>query len=234
MDNTLKLRPVATSNLNDALNNSNLAAQWPLYKIPKNRIAYQLYYYLISISAYDHVSHSAYVSDRYIVKKDIAEKLKCDPRSISNNFKTLEKSNIIRHDDKRHGWIFLDNMFYASISYDIIREILDLDGLLDAVEALRILSIIAYAFFHDIRKFSVTDIKYALGRPQANGEFIRICLSWWKSIGLIDYSESIVNRGYCNYILYTLNFVNTRQDLPHFEDGPLSAEYQQLFANSLI
>lgn len=60
----LNLRPVATVNLENAFSRVSLALEWPLAKLTKNRIAYKLYYYLISLSAYGHSTGRPFISDR--------------------------------------------------------------------------------------------------------------------------------------------------------------------------
>ena len=102
----LNLRPVATSNLIDAMGNNSLANEWPLYTIPRNRIAYKLYYYMLSKSAQDHQTGCAFISDRYWTKKEAAEVIGCTPRSITNNLETLKETGLLQRDDIRKAYIF--------------------------------------------------------------------------------------------------------------------------------
>ena len=142
MTNTYDLRPVATSNLANTTTGHSLANEWPLYSIPKNRIAYQLYYYLLSLSAKDHYTNRAYISDKYWVKKKAAEDIQCSPRSITNNLTTLENVGLIQRDETRKAYVFPEHTYEALISHNTIKLFLSLEGQIDSVEALRIFSII--------------------------------------------------------------------------------------------
>lgn len=231
MNQNYDLRPALTSNLVDAIvTNDSIGEQWPLFAIPKNKLAYKLYYYMLSKSAYDHRQKHAFISDRMWVKKEAAQALHCDPRSISNNLKTLLEKKILERDDLRKAYIFTRQSYEAPINYELVSSILDLDGLLDSVEALRVLSVITYAYNHQITAFCATDIKYALGKPEFNADFIRILLVWWRSLGIIDYSEHRINKGFCTHVKYQLHYVNTAREIEKTDDGILSPEFKELFS----
>lgn len=231
MDKTkLDLRPVMASNLEDAMDRKeSINSQWAMSGLNKNRIAYKLYYYMLSLSAYDHETHNAYLSDRKWTKKKASEKIKCDPRSITNNLNSLMELGVIIRDNRRKAFIFPNPNYEAFINYNTLGVLLDLDGLIDSVEATRILSVISYAYYNNVRTFCGADIKYAIGRPNLNVEFIRILMSWWHSLGIIEYSEKIVNKGFCNYTEYEITYLNTARAITLDENGRISTQYEQLF-----
>ena len=223
------LRPVATSNLSDSFGGNSLASQWPLYSIPKNRFVYKLYFYLLSLSAFDHSQLHAYISDRFWQKKTAAEAIGCTPRTVTNNLATLERVGLLYRDDIHKAYVFNSPLYQANIPHQIIKLVLSLDGQLDAIEALRIFSIIQYAHTRNVNSFCVTDIKMALGNPNANGDFIRLCLGWWESIGLIQYTTTSVGNGYCVYTKYTIKKIFFEPSNIDENDGPLTPDFQELF-----
>lgn len=203
---------------------------WPLSSIPRNRIAYKLYYFLLSESAQDHLTKRAYVSDRYWKKKDAAKLFDCDPRSITNNLKTLQSKGIITRDESRRAYIFNEPPLSANIPKQVIKTLLDLDGTIDAVLAIRILSVVCFAAQHKMVKFTTTDIKWALRNYDINGDFIRLCLSWWESIKLLDLEvKPEYNEKYGHYNVYTVKQINW--DAPQLNDGPLSNDFKNQFAS---
>ena len=124
----LNLRPVATSDLSHVASGVSLASEWPLYTIPKNRIAYKLYYYLLSISAFDQTGRHAYVSDRFWTKTKAAEEIGCTPRSITNNINTLVSLGVLERDDVRKAYVLPTPHQAAQINYNTIKTFLSLDG----------------------------------------------------------------------------------------------------------
>lgn len=197
---------------------------WPLSTIPRNRIAYKLYYYLLAMSAYDPTTKLAYISDRKWKKKEAAEKLKCDPRTITNNLKALEEKGLIRR-DARKAYVFDCPPFNASVPKQIISLLLNLDGTIDSVLAIRVLSVIQYAVQHKLEKFTITDIKWALRNYDVSGEFIRLCLGWWQSIGLLELESKTEYSGqYGYYTLYTIHQFNWNIATP--ADGPLTEDFK--------
>ena len=214
-------RQLMAARVDDARNDTR--NPWPLSTIPRNRIAYKLYYYLLAKSAYDHKEEHAYISDRFWKKKDAAEDIGCDPRSITNNLKTLEDKGLI-YRDQRKAYVFTCPLFNASVPKQIIGTILALDGQLDAVLAIRVLSILQLAAQHNLEKFTITDIKWALRNYDVSGEFIRLCLGWWQSINLLELqTETKYTKQYGYYTTYTIKQFNW--DLPTTTDGPLSKEF---------
>lgn len=227
--NTLSLQPTMSSNLENAKSGNNIGEQWPLHEIPRNRILYKLYYYLLSKSGFDHLYRHSYISDYAWTKKDASERIGCTPRTINNNLKTLIEKGIIERDDARKAYIFTHPIHSAYISYDILGAMLDLDGTIDSVMAIRILSVINYAYYHGVPKFCVNDIKSALGSPKFDGEFIRVCLAWWQSLGILEYTQKRVSHGYCSYIVFEITKLDTESPISQLGGGLLTEEYEELF-----
>lgn len=221
-------RTLMAANVEDP--RSSTTNPWPLHDVPRSRIAYKLYYYLLSISGRDHETGWAYISDKYWKKCDAAKILDCDPRSITNNLKTLVQKGLLTRDENRKAYIFNDPNINASIPCQVLAMLLKLDGEIDAVTAIRILSIVQYAAQHRFPSFTITDIKWALRNNNISGDFIRLCLGWWQSIGLLKVTVTTEYSGeYGYYSLYTKFSFDWK--IAEMADGPLSEEFKKQFAN---
>lgn len=189
-------------NIYSAVPDYNTVSKWPLSDVPRNRICYKLYYYLLGKSARDwnnQVSYGnpelkghSYVSDRYWHKQEAAGALNCTPRTITNNLNTLVAKGVLHRDTIRKGYIFTNPDTAASIPFWAVSKILDLDKSLDSVRALQILSILVTACQHQIPAFTITDIKAALpGGEHVDSNFIKICIAGFTELKILEVETAI-------------------------------------------
>ena len=221
-------RPVATVDISQVINHNSLANQWPLYGIPKNRIAYKLYYHILSLSAIDHLTNQAYLSDKYWTKKAAAQVLGCDPRTINSNLTKLSELGILERDDTRKGYIVVTPKYFTHMDYEVIARMLSMDDTMDAISLIQIYSIIVFAVEHNCPQFTITDIKCALGKKDINGDFVRACIAWYQEVGLIRYTTAQINHGYSTYTLYNISKVNLSVTEDDFE-GPNTEQFKAIF-----
>lgn len=218
------------------------ASQWPLSKIRQNTIMYKLYYYMLSLSAvewnppfgqqpYYYLTNSA----KYFNKTTAARVLNCDPRTISNNLNKLQEVNLIHFDSGRNSYIFSDLKYWVPMHWDIMKLFMSLGEDANWSLMIRLYALLLYAVDKKVYNFTITDLRVTLGIKNDSGAFLRLCLSWMKSLKLLDLSENQVNHPqFGTYILYNIKSIEkeTNQTIKQLltkDTSPLTEEWKQQF-----
>ncbi len=235
MNSEMRNVPAAELNTKDPM-------QWHLSNVKENTIAYKLYYYMLTKSAVNwnpdkngnyHPYYFLTDNKKYWTKKEAAAELNCDPRSITNNINKLKESGLITYDEKKKGFVFATLTYWTPLHWDILKFFMALGKEANWVTMIRFYSVLAYAFERDVNTFTITDIIKTLGISNNAGAFLRMCLTWWQKLGMIEISSKIIhNITLGDYPLYTLNRIETR---PNSEvskmllsDGPVTESWQKL------
>ncbi len=219
--------------------------QWNLTTIKENTIAYKLYYYLLTKSAIDWgQSKNGYNpvyfltnSKKYWTKKEAAAELGCDPRSITNNLKRLEEVGLIKLVDGGKRYVFLKPSYWTPLHWNILKFFMALGDNANWVIMIRFYSVLAYAFENNVDSFTTTDIVKTLGISNNSHVFLRMCLTWWESLGLITYRiRTIRDRIFGEYPLYTIMRIETRSNNT-IDDmlacgGPITESWQQCMTDT--
>ena len=185
--------------------------QWNLSDIRASKNCYHLYFYLLSKSAIDWRSESKpyyYISDRYWKKTEAAQAIGCDPRTVSNNLKTLCDKGLIFRIEDMDAYRFAPLAYWVPLHWDIISLFMKLGDDVNWITMLRLYAVLGYALQHDCRKFTITDLIETLGIRNSSSTFLRIILEWFQTMGLVKFSrEEIHDIRYGTYYRYTLTDV---------------------------
>lgn len=209
--------------------------QWALNGIRASKNCYHLYFYLLSKSAVDWKHEDKpyyYICDSYWKKKDAAEDIGCDPRTITNNLKTLCENNLLIRLDTKKAYRFSPLDYWAPLHWDIIALFMKLGDDVNWITMLRLYVILGYAQIHHCDSFTINDLITTLGIRNSSGAFLRMTLDWFQAQGFIKFTKKeIQDIRYGTYYRYTLTDIEfgstpAIKELLKIENGPISNEWR--------